>query len=213
MGRTKSIPARRGYPHYELREVEAHHLAYLREFLEFIYGEYHGLGEWWAPLSRLLFNVPLAEIRRRRPAMERALLGAWSLEDLGGIQSSCRRDFEQVMKTLARREPVAVRTVDFKLTPLRAASGEEVWWVGPGVPEIARPEDAHRELMAVLLWSLMYLRCQAILHCEECGRYFLRRDIRVVTYCSSRCRYRQVNRQRTSRRRREVARRKKTRSQ
>jgi hypothetical protein len=212
MGRTKGIPARRGYAHYELREVEAHHLAYLREFLEFIYGGYHGLGEWWAPLSRLLFNVPLAEIHRRRPSMERALLGAWSLEDLKGIQSSCRRDFEGVMQRLVRREPVAVRGVDFKLMPVRAVSGEEVWWVGPGVPEIARPEDAYRELMAVLLWSLMFLRCQAILRCQECGRYFLRRDVRVVTYCSARCRYRQVNRRRPTRGRSEGVRRRMRRS-
>jgi len=196
MARTGRIPKRRGYVHYALSEIEAHHLAYLRDFLTFIYREFEGVADCWAVLSRLLFNLSLQEVQEARPGEERKLVGLFSLDELRGAQKQCAGKFHAIMDQVARNEPIALNGVLGPLRVSRLGSGEEVLWGGVGLPKINTLQDVVEELEVLLRWSLMYLRREAILRCHECGRYFLRRDARKVEYCSSRCRYLIANRRR-----------------
>lgn len=181
-------PRRKGFRAYLFSEVEEHHLRFLGLFLSFIYYHFRDdrtLCSWLLPLITEPESVDPAQL----PAAEwKKFLSAFDFLRGLTVQIHCRKGFENFLKEADRSGEVSLSGLELKLRLKEIRSGRKVFWFGPEKPKVWDHRSIAKYLLATAGWCLALLGRDAILKCEQCKHFFLRKDQREARYCSQPCR-------------------------
>lgn len=185
------VPEPRGYSPYAYKWEIEERAKCLVALLDFIQDEDLEAERYWAKLCPVLFNEELEDIGRKDRVEKEGLLSSLDRKQRSRLREEVK-DLVGTFLALAEQDGSwGVRRAVLGFGPARLWDETEIIRTCPTAGFKATRKTIwrwlRRECAGLIWWSFGWLRFDALLFCQHCGRVFLRFTRQRIKYCCKRC--------------------------